>query len=193
MRARMAFLAAAVLLSACTEGKAPVAPVPGAPVDGPSTDPVSTGPVSPTDVLGGAPGTPSQTPPEPPAPPEPEFVLPPVEVEKALAPVTGSAAVIGLEEGARGLASVAQVDVDLTVSGLRGRGTVEVEFVPPSGHSYERRSTVVEAQPDVSRTLRFSLPVAGTTVATSGMSGTWQVRFFLDGAPLTTAAFTLEP
>jgi hypothetical protein len=101
--------------------------------------------------------------------------------------------VVGLEEGARGLASVSQVDVDLTVGGVRGRGTVEVEFISPAGHPYERRSQGVEASPLEQRTLRFSLPVAGTTVATSGMSGTWQVRFFLDGAPLTTAAFTLEP
>ncbi|WP_171818849.1 hypothetical protein [Pyxidicoccus fallax] len=168
MRARMALLAAALLLSACKEGKAPESEVP---VDGPSTDPVS-----PTDILGDAHGTPR-----------------PEELVAAPAPVTGSAVVVGLEAGARGLASVAQVDVDLTVSGVRGRGTVEVEFVPPSGLPYERRSTVVEAEPAMSRTLRFSLPVAGTTVATSGMSGTWQARFFLDGAPLTTAAFTLEP
>ncbi|MBZ4422075.1 hypothetical protein [Myxococcus sp. RHSTA-1-4] len=160
MRARMAFLAAAVLLSACTEGKAPLAPVP---VDDPSTDPGS---------------------------PTPEEA---VVVVQPPAPVTGSAVVVGLEEGARGLASVSQVDVDLTVRGVRGRGTVEVEFVPPSGLPYERRSSVVEARPDESRTVRFSLPVAGTTVTTSGMSGTWQARFFLDGAPLTTAAFTLEP
>jgi hypothetical protein len=147
--------------------------------------------VSPTDVLGDTAGTPRSTPPPPEdaVQPEPE----PVVVVPPPAPVTGSAVVVGLEEGSRGLASVSQVDVDLTVSGVRERGTVEVEFVPPSGLPYERRSTVVEARPDVTRTLRFSLPVAGTTVATSGMSGRWQVRFFLDGAPLTTAAFTLDP
>jgi hypothetical protein len=116
---------------------------------------------------------------------ESEAVVPPP------IPVTGRAAVVGLEE--RGLSSVSQVDVDLTVGGVRGKGTVEAEFVSPAGHPYERRTSVVEAAPDVQRTVRFSLPVSGTTVATTGMSGTWQVRFFLDGEPLTTAAFTLEP
>lgn len=176
MRARKAVLTAALLLAACTEGVAPQAP-------GRYVEPPAVEPVAPSDVLGGRGGT--ARPPPPPAPqaePEPE---PP--------PLTGSAAVVGLEEGSRSLSTVSQVDVDLTVSGVRGQGTVEVEFIPPSGHPYERRSRAVEAPPLEQRTLRFSLPVAGTTVATSGMSGTWQVRFFLDGAPLTTATFTLEP
>lgn len=177
MRARKAFLAAALLLAACTEGVAPVAP--GRYVEPPETPAVE--PVAPTDVLGGAHGT-ARPPPAPAPQAEPE---PP--------PLSGSAVVVGLDEGTWGLSSVSQVDVDLTVGGVRGKGTVEVEFVPPSGHPYERRSRVVEAPPGEQRTLRFSLPVAGTAVATTGMSGTWQVRFFLDGAPLTTAAFTLEP
>lgn len=180
MRARTAFLAAALVLCACTEGKAPVSPISQGP--GGATDSVS-----PTDVLGDGPGTTARP---PPASDEAEFA---VEVVPPAEPATGSATVTGLEEGQRGLSSVSQVDVDLTVRGVPGRGTVQVEFVPPSGLPYERRTQVVEAQPDVPRTLRFSLPVSGTTVATSGMSGSWQVRFFLDGAPLTTAAFTLEP
>jgi hypothetical protein len=119
---------------------------------------------------------------------------PPEEVAPAplVIPVTGSATVLGSESGPQSL-SVPQVDVDLTVGGVRGKGTVEVEFVSPAGLPYERRSSVVEAPPDMPRTVRFSLPVAGTSVATTGMSGTWQVRFFLDGESLTTAAFTLEP
>jgi hypothetical protein len=181
MRLRKAFLPAVLLLAGCTEGVAPHAP--GRYVAPPETPVVE--PVSPTDVLG-EPGA-SARPPPAPVPdtqplPEPE---PP--------PLSGSAAVVGLEEGRRGLSTVSQVDVDLTVEGVRGRGTVDVEFISPAGHPYERRSTVVEAPPQERRTLRFSLPVAATTVSTTGMSGTWQVRFFLDGAPLTTAAFTLEP
>lgn len=176
MRARTAFLAAALLLSACTEGVSPFAPVSRAPTDEQPPESLPS-----TDVLGDVPQDARQ-------PPQAESADAPQAI-----PVTGSAAVVGLEEGARGLSSVPQVDVDLTLAGVRGRGTVEVEFVSPTGHPYERRSSVVEAAPDVQRKVRFSLPVAGTTVATTGMSGTWQVRFFLDGAPLTTAAFTLDP
>lgn len=176
MRARTAFLAAALCLSACTEGVSPLAPV-----DRGNTGEQPTEPLPATDVLGNGPET---------ARPPPAAEVEPAPV---VIPVTGSAAVIGLQDGARGLSSVSQVDVDLTVGGVRGKGTVDVEFVSPAGHPYERRSSVVEAPPDVTRTVRFSLPVAGTTVATTGMSGTWQVRFFLDGQPLTTAAFTLDP
>ncbi|MCY1023143.1 hypothetical protein [Pyxidicoccus sp. MSG2] len=176
MRARTAFLAAALCLSACTEGVSPLALVGRG-----DTEEQPPGSLPATDVLADGPESARQPPPQE------------IEPAPAVIPVTGSAAVVGLEEGSRGLSSVPQVDVDLTVNGVRGRGTVEVEFVSPAGHPYERRSSVVEAQPDVARTVRFSLPVAGTTVATTGMSGTWQVRFFLDGEPLTSAAFTLEP
>ncbi len=171
MRARKAFLAAALLLAACTEGVAPVAP--GRYVEPPETPAVE--PVAPTDVLADAPEDVSPTP--PPAP----------------VTATAQAAVVGLEAETRGLSSVSHVDVDVTLEGRPGKRTVSVEFIPPSGHPYERRSTPVELSPGAPRTLRFALPVAGTTVATSGMSGTWQAHFFLDGEPLTTAAFTLEP
>ncbi|WP_426752162.1 hypothetical protein [Myxococcus sp. Y35] len=163
MRVRMAFLTSALWLASCTEGEAPHAPV-RTPQE----------PVAPTDVL----------------PPRGDTAVPPPP-----APVVprGEASFIGLEEGRRGVLSMAQVDVDLTVSGIRGRRQVSVEFVPPSGLPYERRAAEVVARADQAQTVRFSLPVAGTAVATSGMSGTWEARFFLDGAPLTAASFTLDP
>ena len=177
MRTRLALLAAAVVLASCTEGVAPHAPV---------YAPPAQEPVAPTDVLPPREGSEARPPPapveEPEVPPPPPPVVP-----------RGSATVVDLEEGSRGLLSVEQVDVDLTVSGVRGRHMVSVEFVPPSGLPYERRSAEVDSRVDESRTVRFSLPVAGTAVATSGMSGTWQARFFLDGAPLTAASFTLDP
>lgn len=181
MRLRKAFLPAVLLLAGCTEGAAPLAP--GRYVAPSETETPAVEPVSPTGVL----GEPTGSARPPPAP------VPDAEPEAEPPPLSGSAAVVGLEEGRRGLSSVSQVDVDLTVEGVRGKGTVEVEFISPAGHPYERRSTVVEAPPQERRTLRFSMPVAATTVATTGMSGTWKVRFFLDGTPLTTAAFTLEP
>jgi len=171
MQARKAFLAAALLLAACNEGVAPHAP--GRYVEPPETPVVE--PVAPTDVL----DTPVEMARPPPAP---------VPMR-----VRARADLQGLEEGARGLSSVSEVDVTVTLEGVRGNRTVSVEFISPSGHPYERRATPVELRLDEPRTLRFAFPVAGTTVATSGMSGTWQAHFFLDGEPLTTAAFTLEP
>ncbi|AKQ66293.1 hypothetical protein A176_003205 [Myxococcus hansupus] len=167
MRVRLAFLTAAVLLASCTEaGVAPYAPVRTPPTQ-------DADPLEPTDVL-----------------------PPPVDIgERPPPPVIpqGDATFIGLDEGRRGGLSMEQVDVDLTVSGVRGRRKVSVEFVPPSGLPYERRTTEVDALVDASHTVRFSLPVAGTAVSTSGMSGTWEARFFLDGEPLTAASFTLDP
>ncbi|MCE9671113.1 hypothetical protein LY474_25205 [Myxococcus stipitatus] len=175
MRARVAGFAVALLLGACREQGA--APRPGG-----WTEPPGETPAAPTDVLEESDST---------RPPPPEV---PAEGEPApVVPLSGSAQVVGLEPGSSGVSSVDQVDVDLTVRGLRGKGTLEVEFIAPSGHPYERRSSVLQSSPDAVKTVRLSMPVAGTTVATSAMSGTWQVRFFLDGAPLTTASFTLEP
>ncbi|MFP2956573.1 hypothetical protein ACLEPN_01760 [Myxococcus sp. 1LA] len=177
MRTRGVFLATAMLLTACTEGMAPYAPAP------PAQDSLP-----PTEVLPPREGSGATPPPAPVEEPEPEPEVPPPAVGPR-----GSASVIGLGAGERGLLSVEQVDVDVTVSGVRGRHQVSVEFVPPSGLPYERRSAEVDARVDEARTVRFSLAVAGTAVATSGMSGTWQARFFLDGAPLTAASFTLDP
>ena len=46
--------------------------------------------------------------------------------------------------------------------------------------------------PTEERELVFSLPVAGTNIPIHGLSGTWEARFFVDGAPLTAVTFTLE-
>ncbi|MCP3099373.1 hypothetical protein LZ198_10880 [Myxococcus sp. K15C18031901] len=177
MRARISGFAAVLLLGACTEQG--VAPRPGGWTDTPVETPV--GPVAPTDPVDES---------ESAQPPAAEI---PVEGEPpAVVPLSGSAEVAAQGTGS-GVSDVEQVDVDLTVRGVHDKGTVEVEFISPAGHPYERRSAVIQAvAPDVAKTVRFSLPVAGTTVATSAMSGTWQVRFFFDGAPLTTASFTLE-
>jgi hypothetical protein len=94
---------------------------------------------------------------------------------------------------ARAVSAVREVHVDLSVSGVRGQGTLDVEFIAPGFMPYEKRTLVVRAQPSERRSLRFTLPVAGTTVASSQLAGTWEARFFLEGAPLTVAPFTLEP
>lgn len=182
MRALVAMLAGAVLLSACSEGVSPQPP----PTVTPGQGSDNGGPLAPTDVLAGG-GAVAQQPPE--APVEGEEEPPPAN----LPPPKGSAEVVGAGSEPVGLSEVQQVDVDFVVSGIRGRGEVDVEFIAPGGRPYEKRSRTVEAAPEETRTLRFSLPVAGTLVTSSRMTGTWQVRFFLDGALLATTSFTLEP
>ncbi|NBD11223.1 MULTISPECIES: hypothetical protein [Corallococcus] len=189
MRALVVVLAGAMVLSACSEGLSPLPP----PAVTPGPGGGSAGPVDPTDVLAGG-GSVAQPP--PPAPvdgPPPDEVVEEEPPPVASPPPSGSAQVVGAGSEPVGLSEVQQVDVDFVVSGVRGKGQVDVEFITPGGRPYEKRSTAVEAPPEESRTLRFSLPVAGTTVSMARMTGTWQVRFFLDGAQLATTSFTLEP
>ncbi|MBN8225922.1 hypothetical protein JYK02_00180 [Corallococcus macrosporus] len=189
MRALVAVLAGAVMLSACSEGVSPLPP-PSAVKPGQGTGSVT--PVDPTDVLAGGGGVARP----PPAASGSDEEPPPEVVEEEpppapLPPPSGSAVVVG--EGSAPLSEVQQVDVDFVVSGVRNKGLVDVEFIAPGGRPYEKRSATVEAPPEETRTLRYSLPVAGTPVSMTRMTGTWQVRFFLDGAQLATTSFTLEP
>ncbi|CAM3791577.1 hypothetical protein G4177_30270 [Corallococcus sp. ZKHCc1 1396] len=180
MRALVAVLAGAVMVSACSEGVSPRPP----PAVTPGQGSDSAGPLEPTDVLAGGGGE-VQPPPEP----VDEMEVPPVEAP----PPSGSARVVGAASVPVALSQVEQVDVDFVVQGVRGKGVVDVEFITPSGRPYEKQSQPVEAPPEESRTLRFSLPVAGTLVTSSRMTGTWQVRFFLDGVQLAATPFTLDP
>ncbi|RKH63375.1 hypothetical protein [Corallococcus aberystwythensis] len=181
MRTLVAVLAGAMVLSACSEGVSPLPPPAVKPGQG-------RGPVDPTEVLAGG-GSVAQPPPQAPVEeePPPDEEPPPV----VLPPPAGSAEVVG--EGSAPLSEVQQVDVDFVVSGVRNKGQVDVEFIAPGGRPYEKRSATVEAPPEETRTLRYSLPVAGTPVSMARMTGTWQVRFFLDGAQLAATSFTLEP
>ncbi|WP_375745106.1 hypothetical protein NR800_10085 [Corallococcus interemptor] len=191
MRALVTVLAGAMVLSACSEGVSPLPP-PSAMKPGQGSGSVT--PVDPADVLAGG-GSVARPPPpapsgeQPPPDEDGEEVPPPV----ALPPPTGSAEVVGAGAEPTPLSEVQQVDVDFVVSGVRNKGVVDVEFIAPGGRPYEKRSATVEAPPEETRTLRYSLPVAGTPVSMSRMTGTWQVRFFLDGVQLVSTSFTLEP
>ncbi|MBJ6765575.1 hypothetical protein JGU66_32890 [Myxococcaceae bacterium JPH2] len=177
MRALIVALSGALWLTACTEAKSPQPPA----VQPPTSEPK---PVDPTDVLGGG----SEVTPRPPAPEEQVVpVAPP-----SLAPVEGRATV-QLPTGEPGMETLDEVRIQLDILNLQGAGRVEVEFVAPGGLPYEKRARAVEAAAGGPVSVSFTLPVAGTAIASSGMSGAWGVRFFLDGAPLTTTTFTLEP
>jgi hypothetical protein len=119
-------------------------------------------------------------------------ISPPVRPTPPLPPLVGVADVTYVPEGARGLSEVTSVDVRLRVSGIVNSASVDAEFLAPGPAAYERRTRKVEALPTEERELVFSLPVASTNIPIHGLSGSWEVRFFVDGSPLTTAAFTLE-
>lgn len=139
-------------------------------------------------------GVPPQAPVKPPEavvePVEPQVQpTPPPERE----PVVASTQLVPAPGGNRSVATLSAVDLDLTVKGVNGVGQVDVEFLAPGELPYERRTVSVEAPPTETRTLRFSLPVAGTPISSLGMSGAWEARFFLDGEPVASATFTLDP
>ena len=145
-------------------------------------------------------GVPPQAPVKPPEAvvepvPEPEPVEPQVEPTPppAREPVVASTQLVPAPGGNRSVATLGAVDLDLTVKGVNGVGQVDVEFLAPGELPYERRTVSVQAPPTETRTLRFSLPVAGTPISSLGMSGAWEARFFLDGEPLASATFTLDP
>jgi hypothetical protein len=119
-------------------------------------------------------------------------ISPPVRPTAPLPPQLGVADVTYVPEGARGLSEVTSVDVRLRVSGIVGTASVDAELLAPGPSAYERRTVQVTAIPTEERELVFSLPVAGTNIPAHGLSGTWEVRFFADGAPLTTTTFTLD-
>jgi hypothetical protein len=119
-------------------------------------------------------------------------ISPPVRPTAPLPPRVGVADVTYVPEGVRGLAEVASVDVRLRVSGIVGTVSVDAEFLAPGPSAYERRTLRVTAVPTEERELVFSLPVSGTNIPTHGLAGTWEVRFFVEGALLTTTTFTLE-
>ncbi|XXF81368.1 hypothetical protein P2318_16885 [Myxococcaceae bacterium GXIMD 01537] len=171
MRRVLMLVTAALSLAACEEGVVPAAP-PGhkAPVVAPPSTPLESADVSPES--------------EPAEEPRPAPPLPPPAASTSLSLVS---------DGSRSVSAVNAVVLDLSVSGVRGQGSVDVEFIAPGDLPYEKQSRAVRAPPGETQTLRFSLPVAGTHIASSRMSGAWEARFFLDGEPLASATFTLEP
>ena len=119
-------------------------------------------------------------------------ITPLVRPTPPLPPLVGTADVTYVPEGARGLSDVTSVEVRLRVSGIVGSVSLDAEFLAPGPAAYEKRTQTVAAVPTEERELVFSLPVAGTNIPIHGLSGTWEARFFVDGAPLTAIPFTLE-
>jgi hypothetical protein len=158
-----------LLLAACAEGPVPTPDEPGET----PLPPVESGPVVLAEVSWNG-------------------ITPQVRPTPPLPPVVGVADVTYVPEGARGLSEVTSVEVRLRVRGIVNAASVDAEFLAPGPAAYERRTRAVEALPTEERELVFSLPVAATHIPTHGLSGSWEVRFFVDGAPLTTTAFTLE-
>lgn len=91
------------------------------------------------------------------------------------------------------ISTVRSVIACAKVVGAEGRRTLAVEFIAPGGFPYERREKELKGSAFETQLIEFDLPVAGTMIDTSRMSGKWSARFFLDGQPLATRTFDLLP
>lgn len=98
-----------------------------------------------------------------------------------------------LPEGERSIASVRDVTLVVDAIGVAGQRELAVELIAPGELPYERRVVALVGTGNELQTLSFSLPVAGTMIHQSRLSGHWEARLLLDGAPAATASFELQP
>ncbi len=93
--------------------------------------------------------------------------------------------------GRHRLSDVRQVVVRFKVTGERGPRQAAVEFIRPDGMSYERRLVTLVSDGVTPQLLEFTLPVAGTLVATAGLAGTWTAKMFIGAQSVAEVAVVL--
>ncbi|MHB8876855.1 MAG: hypothetical protein ACYC8T_24425 [Myxococcaceae bacterium] len=87
---------------------------------------------------------------------------------------------------------VRAVTVRLTVAAVPEPTEVALEFLAPGGTVYERRAGSLAKVPG-EQTLAFELPVAGTVIDSSSLTGVWQAQFRINGAKILAQNFELTP
>lgn len=104
-------------------------------------------------------------------------------------PVVVTASHVYEPAGVMSLSAVNSVTLSAAVSGPTEGKTLAVELFSPQGFPYERREVVMTgANPKID----FPLPVAGTMVQMSRLTGTWSARFYVNGALAATREFQLS-
>jgi hypothetical protein len=88
---------------------------------------------------------------------------------------------------------VRSVTARLSVLGSEGEHRISAEFLTPAGVPYEGRSAAISGTASQTETVEFNLPVAGTLIDSSNLTGTWKVQFFLDGQKFAEQPFELTP
>ena len=82
---------------------------------------------------------------------------------------------------------------DLDVGGLEGEHEVAVQAMTPSGHTYQLLRQGLYGAGTGSIRVSFELPVAGTFIDSSNLSGRWAARILLDGMEQSAVNFELAP
>lgn len=137
---------------------------------------------------------------EPPAPlPEeeasrtPPSYQQPHTLEPQSIPLEASGAVTLEPMGASSIRDVSVARVRFVISGASAGTDAVVELVAPSGTPYQVRRSKVGSTNDESWPMEMQVPVAGTVIHESGLSGTWTARLAVAGRVISTQTFDLVP
>lgn len=135
-----------------------------------------------------------------PAPRQPGFELPVAPAPQRLPgyelpveppPALSISSTVSMEPAGRTrLSEVRFVTVAFTLRGS-GAGEVTVVFFAPGGTAYEQREAKLKATPFEAQRLEFIVPVAGTSIDTGHMAGTWTAMLYLNGSEAASSGFEL--
>jgi hypothetical protein len=95
--------------------------------------------------------------------------------------------------GERRVGMARQVTVDFTLEGAPKDAEVVVEFRSPGDVPFERRKGRLVASGAMQQRVEFTLPVAGTVIDASSLSGAWTANLIIGGAPVASQDFELAP
>lgn len=127
----------------------------------------------------------------------PEHVRPPEVLEplpEPPRPLLATVAVDAQESGAsRRIGELRQLVVVADLEGVTVATEVSLEFITPDGTPFEVQRAEAMAAPDDLQRFSFSLPVAGTLIDASALTGRWTARLLVAGVPLAEQTFELEP
>lgn len=105
---------------------------------------------------------------------------------------------VGLQEvfdpdGASSISEVRRVLISASVIGVAGPRGVTLELLTPSGDVYERQVETLFGSAFEPQQVEFDLPVAGTFIDQSGLSGRWTALLHLGDEPVAVGTFELQP
>lgn len=86
-----------------------------------------------------------------------------------------------------------EVVLEARVQGAADEAELSLELFAPDGSTYEARSAKVGGDAFATYRVKFIVPVAGTAIDRSNLSGVWAARYLVAGKPLTEDNFELAP
>lgn len=129
----------------------------------------------------------------PSAPVAPQRERPTMHVPlRPVTPFSLTAATVISPAGAVQKSLVDSVTIGVDLMGA-APGELAVEFFAPNGMSYQRRTASVQGGTEAAQHFDFELPVAGTWIDSSSITGQWTARIFFQGEEKLSQGFDIEP